>query len=314
MILHPSLKDYWNKQVSELVHIETPDLDHGLRERHRLYSLMLMSVIHYYWNGNKRGRNGVYPLNLQTLNLAESPYLDRDYLGHNIAAIAVDGNGYIVDFDFNHNEIFSSSAEHAEMRVVKRVYSLSQINDSWQLGNNPERKYRSFSDLTLYTSLESCAQCSGVMTLARVKEIVYLQSDPGQYLIGNIMRNLSREGDDYPAPRPLNAAHFDFEYCLRLDEAYSAFYKAEPLFFIDSEGKSDYTKSMTSFLCTEEAYLIYSNAKREFMDYIQGKKLLQFGLYVPDRRSGVLTNEKVLQEVKDFYEYAIYNGRRGTAH
>src|SRR5262249_60859373 len=34
------------------------------------------------------------------------------YVGHNIACIAVDGNGEIIDFDFNHNHFFRSSAEH----------------------------------------------------------------------------------------------------------------------------------------------------------------------------------------------------------
>src|SRR3981189_2447238 len=42
------------------------------------------------------------------------------YLGHNIACIAVDGNGEIIDFDFNHNDLFRSSAEHAESRMVRR--------------------------------------------------------------------------------------------------------------------------------------------------------------------------------------------------
>ena len=46
-----------------------------------------------------------------------------EYRGHNIAALAVGPTGKIIDFEFNHNKL-NSSAEHAEARLVKRVYEL----------------------------------------------------------------------------------------------------------------------------------------------------------------------------------------------
>ena len=49
--------------------------------------------------------------------------------------------------------------------------------------------------VTLYTSLESCAQCSGVMSLAGIKQIVYLQNDFTAYKIGNIMYNLANRSE-----------------------------------------------------------------------------------------------------------------------
>ena len=45
--------------------------------------------------------------------------------------------------------------------------------------------------VTIYTTLESCAQRSGIMALAKVGSVVFLQTDPGQYSIGNIMRNMT---------------------------------------------------------------------------------------------------------------------------
>ena len=45
----------------------------------------------------------------------------------------------------------------------------------------------SLQNVTLYTSLESCAQCSGVMSLGGVKQVVYLQNDFTAYMIGNIV-------------------------------------------------------------------------------------------------------------------------------
>ena len=117
------------------------------------------------------------------------------YFGHNIACIAVDENGEIIDFDFNHNELYNSSAEHAEARLVRRIFSLNQAYDHWQTHGAGESfiPYANvFNGVTIYTSLESCAQCSGIMTLANMLRVVYLQSDPGQYLVGNILYNLSR--------------------------------------------------------------------------------------------------------------------------
>jgi tRNA(Arg) A34 adenosine deaminase TadA len=63
--------------------------------------------------------------------------------------------------------------------MVRRLFSLTNIYDSWKTGNPIGTKPRAASlhDVTLYTSLESCAQCSGVMSLAGVKQIIYLQND-----------------------------------------------------------------------------------------------------------------------------------------
>ena len=162
-------------------------------------------------------------------------YRGGTYLGHNIGAIAVDARGTIVDFDFNHNEVFNSSVEHAESRLVRRLFGLAQVFDPWRqagVGMAPECRARGrrrargrarpapreaprtflftadpvatlsavagaapaqrgygtlLADVSIYTSLESCAQCSGIMALANVREVAYLQYDQGQYLVGNLM-------------------------------------------------------------------------------------------------------------------------------
>lgn len=312
IIITPSLNEYMDKSVSELIKGKNNIISEGQKERHQLYSLLLMSIIHYYWNGSKEGK-GEYPLNPKEENSNESPFMQNDYIGHNIAALAVDNFGSIIDFDFNHNKIFASSDQHAEMRLVKRIYSLSQINDSWETGKNSDRDYMKFSDVSIYTSLESCAQCSGVMTLANLKEVIYLQSDPGQYFIGNILRNLTKK-DERPAPVPVSGQEFQFKYFNYLNDAYYDFYFREPIFYIDKNGKCKKTNSLTSFLCIEEAYKIYTEAKNEFMQLINLCQELKYPNYKPDINQYMKTNLDVLYEVGDFYEYATKNGRRGTAH
>ncbi|MGZ4387501.1 MAG: hypothetical protein ACXVZO_11280, partial [Gaiellaceae bacterium] len=203
-INNPQLAHYWNLPVSNLCEIDTPPLDPGLQERHKLYLYLLMALGWNYWNGYKDGRSGTYPWN-DTPGPDDPPWLDGEYRGHNIVALAVDPLGRVVDFDFNHNALFDSSAEHAEARLVRRLYALANIGGAW--GPDPYTSGPSTSSLTgftVYTSLESCAQCSGIMALATVSQVVFMQTDPGEYLIGRILYNLTPPY--FRAPLPISGS------------------------------------------------------------------------------------------------------------
>src|SRR6266446_6975637 len=103
------LGDLWDQQVKDLVLLPDPKLSCEQNERHRLYNLLVMSLVVHYWNGNKRGNLGEYPWREKQRGPGGRGYLGGDYLGHNIASIAVDGKGEVIDFDFNHNDILNSS-------------------------------------------------------------------------------------------------------------------------------------------------------------------------------------------------------------
>ncbi|MCK1989225.1 deaminase [Lysinibacillus fusiformis] len=315
-----NLKKYLNRPVSELIRVNQLEISEGQKERHRLYSLLLMSIAAHYWNGNKYGRVGDYPLNEQ--DVSKGKYLDKDYLGHNIVALAVDAVGNIIDFDFNHNEIFNRSTEHAEIRTIQRIYKLTQIHDSWivDLNKNKSKKsYTTFEDVSIYTSLESCSQCSGVMALAKVKEVIYLQQDPTMYMIGNIIRNLT-EGTELEAPQPIPGSSIELEYYEQLNRAYEEYLKVQKVipFFIPHKGTPKENPSITSFLCTKSAYDIYINAKEKFEQLLSGKIKLKFKDYKPNKKGSTLvnalSNQQVLKEVSSFYHYAKELGRRGTPH
>lgn len=327
-VLNERLEYYLDRTVRELIELHSDALPPEQQERHRLYALTLMSLVHHYWNGNKNGRGGEYPWN-ESLDAEDGPYLDRDYLGHNIAAIAVDGDGRVIDFDFNHNRIFNSSVEHAEARLVRRVYGLAQVQDSWNTNDYKPHMgamddYNTLQNVTLYTSLESCSQCAGIMALGRVKEIVYLQSDPGMYMIGNILRNLT-SGTKLQAPLPIAAREVGLSYYDRLNNAYVSYTKqvAEKPFFIHTKGKKkgheDRSDSITSFLCTKSARDIYGEAARECSAYLGGAKQLEYPDFKPLDKGGqevenALTNQECLKELKCFLDYSFANGRRGTPH
>ena len=153
----PPFANNWAKPLSEVVHIDlsaaAPELgNEAVRERHRIYCHLLMKLMVRFWNGNKRGPLGSYPRRVKQMEAVQPTQptqryrgdmiADPDrlrlnwdrYVGHNIACIAVDGNGEIIDFDFNHNDFFRSSAEHAESRMVRRLFSLTDVFDSWIIG------------------------------------------------------------------------------------------------------------------------------------------------------------------------------------
>jgi tRNA(Arg) A34 adenosine deaminase TadA len=300
---HP-LVENWGKQLHEIVDVQAqvrkdaPELaDPAARERHRIYGYLLMKLIVRFWNGNKRGPLGVYPLRAAQIDRPQSPPTpqrfrgdmmadaggirvnwDR-YLGHNIACIAVDGNGEIMDFDFNHNDFFRSSAEHAESRMVRRLFSLADVFDNWKtaLDRTDSRgpvalkpRAASLNDVTLYTSLESCAQCSGVMSLAGVKQIIYLQNDFTAYKIGNLMYALANRlmvsdakgnARSIPgAPIPIAGSEVGLDEFKILNDANLEFSRkivaagnANPpdlsgAFFVPQSGKPDFDPSITSFL------------------------------------------------------------------
>jgi tRNA(Arg) A34 adenosine deaminase TadA len=369
------LIENWNRQLGDLVDVsfnigrDAPELAHdAVKDRHRIYCYLLMKLIVRFWNGNKKGPLGTYPLRQRQLDrpqLPEKPARYRGemiqnagglrvnwdrYLGHNIACIAVDGNGDIIDFDFNHNDFFRSSAEHAESRMVRRLFSLTDIFDGWNTGKkvNDKPHAASLNDVTLYTSLESCAQCSGVMSLAGIKQIVYLQNDFTAYKIGNLMYNLANRGpavdsrgnaildwqgnaiQSLPgAPIPIAGSEIQLEEFKKLNDANLAFSKninaaraahdkdannVSGAFFVPDSGKPDFDDSITSFLCTDTALAIFEAGagKLDTLNLDPASRDWKFP-GKPDNKD-ILTNQECLQRAREFYAYADVEGYRGSPH
>ena len=350
------LIDNWHELLGAVVHVDfdmdAKELqDPAERERHRIYCYLLMKLIHRFFNGNKNGPFGIYPqrdrrqLAGPILSQTEprlyrgdmNPNPDKDrinwdrYLGHNIACLAVDGNGHIIDFDFNHNALFRSSAEHAESRLVRRLFSLTDVFDSWKTGPriNSKPHAASLSQVTLYTTLESCAQCAGVMSLAGVKQIIYMQNDFTTYKIGNLMYNLANRVEikdedgavvrTIPgAPVPIPASEIQLEEFKILNDANLDFANrlqaGNEFFFKSSDGKIDRDPAITSFLCTDQAYEIFEAGGEKLNSLSLRFEQFPFKDEIPTNQDRVLTNQECLAEARKFFEYVDIEGYRGSPH
>lgn len=301
------LDEWKEKTVEELISRPKVELTSEEMERRQIYAALLFAITAYYFNGNKYGNNSEYPLNPSSLK-------SDAYLGHNIAALAVNKYGEVIDFEFNHNRLFSSSVEHAESRLIRRVFSLTQVHSSWKNESQevPKKYGNLLSDVSVYTTLESCTQCTGIMTLGDVKNIIYLQDDPGMYHIGNIVKNLTDGQGFIEAPLPVSGSEIGFNLYAELNNEFSKFEEQQKTkqgipFVIHSDGEKQYTSSITSFLCTNAAYDVF----RKGLIKLDGFKP-QYGNFKP--RENSMSNGEVLKECRSFYNYATTMGKRGTPH
>ena len=339
------IRHYWDRPFSELVDIGQYSASPPELERHRIYANLVLALLHGYFNSNKKGETGEYPWSPQQRIAGtgtQSLYQGGRYLGHNICCIAVDGDGEIVDFDFNHNTIFNSSVEHAEARLIKRLFSLADIHQDWDSAVGMDNRWnlspqsataplrgetdadygRSLANVTIYTSLESCAQCSGIMALANVKQVVFLQPDPSQYMIGRIMYRLSRpvgqEGGS-GAPRPISGSELGMTVTDGLADDYAEFRRkvgkapGQTAFYKPPGSEYDpaawsASASITSFLCTDLAFARFQSG-RAALDAMT----LTHGGYRPEGLN-ILSNAEVLRQARQFLNYALTEGRRGTPH
>jgi tRNA(Arg) A34 adenosine deaminase TadA len=329
------LHKLWNARVRDLVSLPVPTITPEAGERHSLYSLLVLALIAVYWNGNKKGPDGKYPWRRKQKSPDGHGYAGGDYVGHNIACIGVDGFGRVIDFDFNHNYVFDSTVEHAESRLVRRIFGLVHLHDGWMLRDPstplPLKPTATFlNDVSIYTSLEACSQCAGMMVLGNAKEVIFLQSDPGQFSIGNVLRNLNKLA---PLPNgfipldPIPADLFGFKYFKQLNDGYAAFEAGvkTKAFHISADGlKKDFGNSISSYLCTDHVFKIVNEAAKnlgamtstslKFPHFKPAKPPVTNPVVSTEPPTVPLTNAEVLLHVKKFWAYAKAWGRRGTPH
>ncbi|WFU56833.1 deaminase [Bradyrhizobium pachyrhizi] len=221
------------------------------RERHEIFLLLACAMVFANWRIEK-----------------SNPYLRREYrklfpdrefgeyTGHNIGALAVNNRYEIVSFQMNENNYFNSSLEHAEIRAVRD--SITRTNARrFRSGEATSGYAVMLQGYTIYTTLESCSQCVGAMDLANITEVIYLQKDPGQKDIGDILYSLHQHEKEFGAPRPIFMA--TTAESIGLLSAYKR--------FLDTGKEKHGRIGMTAFLQTAQAYTAFATAERAFLNY-----------------------------------------------
>jgi tRNA(Arg) A34 adenosine deaminase TadA len=184
-------------------------------------------------------RDEIYMLTAYAVVLNDWQVGGQKKRGHNIGSILVDPNGRIVNWARNCNAVLSNGTQHGEVRLM-----LGYLN---RVGGY------SLKNHTVYTTLEPCAQCSGMMVLTSIKRTVYGQTDPG---FGKALERLSLDSNQWneagyrPYPRSVISVKSNNKYCELLDNEY---------------GKIG--GSITKFLLTDISKTIYEDAAKTLQNY-----------------------------------------------
>ncbi len=158
--------------------------------------------------------------------------------GHNIGAVLVDGQNRIVNWGRNCNKITGNGTQHGEVRLMTGYL-------------NKKRSYN-LKTHTVYTSLEPCAQCSGMMIQQSIERTVYGQTDPA---FGKAMERL--DYDSLPAgygpyPRPVISDLSTSPIAAAIDAAYA---------------NTKVGGGLTQWLLSEEAHELYEVAQERLLSY-----------------------------------------------
>ena len=184
-------------------------------------------------------RDEIYMLTAYAVVLNDWQIAGPNKRGHNIGSILVDPDGRIVNWARNCNAILSNGTQHGEVRLM-----LGYLN---RVGGY------SLKNHTIYTSLEPCAQCSGMMVLTSIKRTVYGQTDPG---FGKALERLSLDSKKWnedgftPYPRAVISEKSKTRYCELLDIEYAKI-----------------GGSITKFLLTDTSKNIYESAAKALQNY-----------------------------------------------
>ena len=178
----------------------------------------------------------------------------KEVIGKNIGALLVNPTkDRILGFNRNAHASTNNTTQHAETRLMQSYLSKCGCGD--------------LTDFIIYASLEPCAMCSGMMTISKVKETIYGETDPWG---GKALERLSLDSSELPdgyLPYP-DVTISKASNCIirkELDEAQkeSGIFIYE--FIMNDKAKEIYKKAYNIFINYEVKHkvnqTIYDNAK-----------------------------------------------------
>ena len=162
--------------------------------------------------------------------------------GYNIGAVLVDKDQQPAYLGLNCINSTDNATQHGELRAITAYLE----------------KTRRFNldGFAIYTSLEPCIMCAGMMTMTDIDRVVYGQKDVD---FSNGLERLAVDTRAYGGYAPFKRTTWSdaslSTYRTRLDDAYQQFLAT------DSE------KVLAKFLTSEQAESIYKDAHFEFLNF-----------------------------------------------
>ncbi|RDU64073.1 hypothetical protein CQA53_08010 [Helicobacter didelphidarum] len=154
--------------------------------------------------------------------------------GHNIGLVIVDENNMPVFWVRNSVHATHNGTQHGEVRLVSNLLNCEGFN-----------KY--LDKYTLYTTLEPCIMCAGMLSMVQIPKVVYAQKDLS---CGNTQEIISTA----KYPRYYKAFTVENGYKKDLEECFEQY-------------KICKNDSITDFLVNDSAKEIFRKASNDLQDY-----------------------------------------------
>ena len=183
------------------------------RELDEIYSLLAMAVVLKDWQTEK-------------------------VRGHNIGSVLVDPAGNVVFWARNTRYVTRNGTDHGEVRLIRNFLDCSTEVDFL---DEPAPGF------TVYSTLDPCAMCTGMMLMSKLSRAVYVQADPEYGEVAQRLAAGSETASYPPYPVGLQVSQVKMPEATLLDEGYRAWSQGDDI---------------TYYLRSEEARQIYSAAEQ----------------------------------------------------
>jgi tRNA(Arg) A34 adenosine deaminase TadA len=215
-----SKKKLSNSMIKPVLEVE--EVSDVQQEVDDIFSLLVYSLVFRDWQSDSVPRN--------------------KRRGYNIGALLVNKENMPVYYGLNCINSTENATQHGEVRAITGYLEKSRSFD--------------LSGFTVYTSLEPCVMCAGMITMVSVKRVVYGQRDVEYSKAFERLAVDTRPiGGFAPYPRAVTVQASSINYCKELDLTYKAFLE------------SDKEKVLAKYLASDTARKIFESAHNTFLNY-----------------------------------------------